>query len=248
MKNNFVNIVCNNKKISSESSNFFAFSVTTDPRLHLGDRFFLLEMCKRLNLALQKPKSKDGTAYTIVLTLAKRLDFLCGDITIGINWSRPMYMSAEEHIRCELKKLDPNFQIFDLKTKKKRILFAPEIASSSIRIFGLRSKFNNLLKTFQDNGFEIDFLGLNPPIFAENNYGVRISRHISSIEQGVSCIKRGNYFALVGFDNFWMHVAVKYNLRTYIVQRRKFSLTNYLNHISSLNVACKENAQNYISW
>jgi hypothetical protein len=247
MKNNFVTIVRNNKKIDFGSNNSYTFLVANDPRLHLGDKFFLLEICKRLNLALRKPKKKDSTSFTIALTLAKRLDFLCGDITIGINWSRPMYMSVEEHIRFELKKLDPNFQVFDLRTNKKRILFAPEIASSPIRTFGLRSRFYNLLKIFQDNGFEIDYLGLNPLISGKNNYGIRISHHISSVDLGLSRIRHGNYFALVGFDNFWMHVAVKYNLRTYIVQRRKFSFKNYLNHISSLNVSCKNNIQNYIS-
>ena len=171
--------------------------------------------------------------YKVYLTLQNRginSDYL----QIALDWSSEISLSPEEVIRFEFNKIGITFPIFDIKDKNKIIFFNSEIRSNKLRVFGMKKKFLKLLETFHNEKFEIISIGKEKPYWIENN-GIPIKEHITGLEKCQKAIETLNPFAIVTFDNYWMHYAGKIGLRRYVVQRRKLFQRNLINHITLIN-------------
>jgi hypothetical protein len=238
----FVTIVNNQNRSLPKSFDEVRFEVSDDSRLHLGDRFFLQKICDRLNAG------KPDSSFIASLSIIRRLSKCKSGFHIGLDWSKPMYLSVDEHIRYALKNIWSDVEVFQLHKSgcKQKIILSTEIASNKLRVIGLRKKFVPILQIFTSEGFEIVHHGKNLPSWLLK-YGINISENIDDLKVGESLIATGAYYAYVGYDNFWMHVSAFHNLQRYIVQRRKFSIVNFLNHVSSLNMSTVDAVMHYIS-
>jgi hypothetical protein len=239
MFSDFINIQFHGEVVLPKKFDDIFFKVPPDNRLHLGDSFFLKKICDRLNL-----NTTNNPSTIVYLTTIRRLDFKMDGIFVGFDWAKRIIFSPEEHLRLEFKRLGCHSDIFLLGDKSKRVLFSSEIASNKLRIFGLKRKFIDILKVFSEEGFAIYHVGMNYPDWIEK-YNLNVKENIASLKDGELAIRSSNYFALISFDNYWMHVAGYYDLRRYVLQRRKFTIRNLINHISSLNFITNENCKTF---
>lgn len=239
MFSDFINIQIHGKCKLPKSFHDILFRVSPDNSLHLGDVFFLKKICDSLNL-----DANVNPSATVFLTTIRRLNFKMNGIFVGFDWSSKITFSPEEHLRLKFKMIGCHSDIFLLRDKDKKVLFSSEIASNRLRVFGLRKNFIYILKIFSDEGFDIHHVGKNYPEWIKK-YNLHVSFNTSSLEEGESAIASNDYFALICFDNYWMHVAGYYDLRRYVLQRRKFTIRNLINHISSLNLVTNKNNKTY---
>jgi hypothetical protein len=223
------------KKIYFSNISNIYFIVSNDSRLHLGDKFILEKICKHLNSNFNL---NEKSAILIKLSTIKFLDINSDDFMIGIDWSKPLLLNIYESIEYFLNSYFNGVQIFN-DANVKLVGVSSKIASSNLRIFGLHYRINYLSSLFEKFGFKIIYF---------DDY--KISNHpncIKSIEHGIDILKNNNIYALICFDNYWMHVAKEYNVKVYIIQRRKLNFTNLINHISSINTISGCQNLHYVS-
>jgi hypothetical protein len=220
------------------------FSVSESNSLHLGDRFFLQRIVDRINVNVNP-----NNAINVVLTIkndAVSSSKMYRDIVVSLDWSAPMSFFPEEMIRLSLKEKGISGNVFNFKNSQKVIAFCPEIFSSKLRIFGLRKKFLEVLNIFKNEGFKVYYLGIHWSEVS-NIYGEFVDDVVTGLEKCNDVFESQDTFAFLGFDNYWMHVASYKNKRCYVLQRRKFTKNNLLNHISSLNrVSDQNNKMTYL--
>lgn len=230
--------------IWSQTSANIVFIPSAAKSLHLGDNFFLKKIVDRLNSQLIN-HHKDFQEIKIYLTLRKHyknsFDEHPNDLIMSLDWTSKIFLSVEEMIFLELQNFGFDVNIFNNENFREcnKVIFSPEIASSAIRIIGLRSKFDKVLRLFKAEGYEIIYLAKDID-FAKSRKIEHIDSYITGIDNGIDLLKSKSTYAFVGYDNFWMHVAMSFSKKTYINQRLKFTPQNYLNHITSLNNSSKE--------
>jgi len=215
-----------------------------DGDLHLGDKFFLLKIAEKLsNIACLHVNEVEE--FDVVLTLPRRLKYEKGP-AIAIDWSAKKPLPPEIMILKKLGEINLCSDIFyDAKPNEKVVVVSSEIASTPLRILGLKKRMVSILELFFDQGFSIVHIGKNSPEFL---YKSRIKfTVVSGLKECKDVISSDNVYAFVGFDNYWMHVALAYERRMYVIQRRKFLRTNLTNHMCSLNyMSSKDNIITYV--
>ena len=230
--------------IWSQTSANIVFIPSAAKSLHLGDNFFLKKIADRLNSQLFKYQKGDQE-IKIYLTLRKHYknSFIehPNDLIMSLDWSSKIFLTIEEMIFLELQNFGFDVMIFNNENFQEcnKVIFSPEIASSAIRIIGLRSKFDKVLRLFKAEGYEIIYLAKDID-FAKSRKIEHVDAYITGIDTGINLLKSKRSYAFVGYDNFWMHVAMSFSKKTYINQRLKFTPQNYLNHLTSLNNSSKE--------
>jgi hypothetical protein len=216
--------------------NFFVRMDDND--LHLGDKLFLSKIVDRLSLAMGT-QNNNVEKLDICVTLPRRLKDEISP-SIAIDWSAKKYLPPEIMVLEKLKYMGICTNIFyDSLTIEKVVVVSTEIASSTLRIIGLKRKMILILKLFSDNGFKIIHIGKNSPDFFCKN-GIRFI-NISGLKECEKILSSKEVYAFVGFDNYWMHVAALYGKRMYVIQRRKFFRVNLTNHMCSLNYIMSDN-------
>ena len=238
----FVKIVNNHNQSLPKSFGEVRFKVSDDLRLHLGDNYFLQKICDRLNV------EKSNSNFIIYLTIIRRLDNHRQGFYIGLDWSKPIFLSVDEHIRFALKSFWSDIKTFQIPESygERRVVLSTEITSNKLRVLGLKKNFVPILQVFLQEGFKIIHHGKSLPSWLAT-HGIDITENINNLKLGEVAIAEGKYYAYVGYDNYWMHVSAFHNLRRYIIQRRKFTFVNLLNHVGSLNVSTLESTTHYIS-
>jgi len=203
-----------------------------DMDLHLGDKFFLSQIANKLSNAICGD-SEATKKYDVYLTLPRRLKHEKG-CSIAIDWSARNYLPPEMMILEKLREMGICSNIFyDAKDYERVIVVSSEIASNSLRIFGLKNRMISILKLFDSSGFDIVHIGKEEPNFLLR-HGVRV-KSIFGLKECEEALSSNRVYAFVGFDNYWMHVALSLGKRAYVIQRRKFFRTNLTNHMCSLN-------------
>jgi hypothetical protein len=216
--------------------NFFVRMDDND--LHLGDKLFLSKIADRLSLATNI-QNDNVKKLDICVTLPRRLSDEVAP-SIGIDWTAKKHLPPEMMVLEKLKNIGICSNIFyDASEFEKVIIVSTEIASSTLRIVGLKRKIVLILKLFSDNGFKIIHIGKSPPRFLHEN-GIRFT-NISGLKKCEEVLSSESVYAFVGFDNYWMHVAALYGKRMYVIQRRKFFRVNLTNHMCSLNYIMSNN-------
>ena len=140
----FLTIVNNQNQCLPNSFDEVRFKVSDDSRLHLGDKYFLQKICDRLNL------EKTNTSFNISLTIIRRLDKHQKGFYIGLDWSKPIFLSIDEHIRLALKNIWTDVKTFQIDETKEnqKIVLSTEITSNKLRVIGLKYNFIPILKIF----------------------------------------------------------------------------------------------------
>lgn len=203
-----------------------------DNDLHFGDKLFLSKITERLSIATSAQNDRVKEC-DICITLPRRLSSESGP-SIGIDWSAKKYLPAEMMVLDKLKNIGICSNVFyDALELEKVVVVSSEIASNKLRILGLRKRMVSVLKIFSYNGFKIIHIGEKSPKFLHES-GIHFT-NVSGFKECEEVLSSKNVYAFVGFDNYWMHMAVLHRKRAYVIQRRKFSRINLTNHMCSLN-------------
>lgn len=211
-------------KIGSDIRKFEVSEVDT---LHLGDRLFLEQICKSLNACIPSGGEKP------VLKLSLLKHGLAKYETVGIllDFAKIIRFSPSVHIGVCLSEQNVSIDPFREVRKTSKAIVNMEINSSSLRIIGLGSVFNNFENTLRKFGFELSYVGAKDRSDA-------FEKSIRGLDECKRFIQDGKPDLLLSFDNFWMHYCLGLGISVAVVQRRKVLRRNFQNHLIHLNTIC----------